>query len=255
MSRAGGRAGHSGVGGRPNPYELVFGHELFEEERFPDIAEEARGRGADVSDPEAFLMLASVGALVRALMPEEVRAERGAAGERGEVLRRYGRLLFHAFRHWQEGRPVVGLEEPVARALAEDPAPGAPWRLSTPAPAGYFQLPVNLFWARVGADAPAEPVDGFFWSGSAEAPPARLHVLLALGVRSGRPGFGTLEAAGDTEEAPGGHWADIDARPGGRDFETVLPGGELDRLYSITSAAEVLKLASRAFRHLERRDG
>ena len=82
-----------------------------------------------------------------------------------------------------------------------------------------------------------------------EEAPAELHVLIALGVRPDRPGFSVVPASGVLDREP--HWAEIDAREQGADFETTLPGGELDRLYSIENAAELLKLTSLCFWELD----
>jgi hypothetical protein len=72
-------------------------------------------------------------------------------------------------------------------------------------------------------------------------------------VRADRPGFSVVSASGVTDDEP--HWADLDARPDGQDFATTLPGGELDRLYSIETAGELLRLASLCFHQLDRDRG
>jgi hypothetical protein len=58
-----------------------------------------------------------------------------------------------------------------------------------------------------------------------------------------------VPVTGTTDTLP--HWADADARPDGVDFETTLPGGEQDRLYSLETPAEMLKLVSRVFWHVD----
>lgn len=252
---------------RLHPYDLVFSPSLFEEERFPGIQEEIERRGAAGGDPDAFLLLASVGALLRGVMPEE-QVPREV---RGEMLRRYGRLLFHAYHFWRAGKNTVELDDASARRLVEETPRVGLWRLRAPVRAGYLRLPRHVFWARVEEGATAEAVDGFFWflssiperaedtppespTGEAAAeeptgatPPPRLHLLLVLGLRPDRPGFGSIDVSRDVAEAPEGHWAGIDARPGGEDFANVLPGGELDRLHAVTTENEALKLACLAF--------
>jgi hypothetical protein len=100
------------------------------------------------------------------------------------------------------------------------------------------------------AGSPAEPVDGFFWTSGDPAVNA-VDVLLALGVREGRPGVTVIELTSGPLP-PEGHWGDIRARAAGADFDSVLPGGE--RLHGLSTAGEVLKLVSRLFwRH--RADG
>lgn len=233
------------TGSALHPYDLVFSPSLFEEERFPGIAEEAEARGAAARDPDAFLMLASVGALLRALMPEDA-APRDV---RAEMLRVYGRLLFHAWHYWREGKRTLALEEPEARALVEGEPATEEWRFAAPGPAGYLRLPRNLFWGRVEEGATPEAVDGLFWTlapPAEEADPGRLHLLLVLGLRPDRPGFGSIDVSGAADS----RWVEADARPGGEDFANVLPGGELEGLHALTTEAEALKLACLALGEL-----
>ncbi len=141
------------------------------------------------------------------------------------------------------GRPVHLVDVHVARFLVGGP-PTAEAVGDPPTPAGYAQLPRHLFWVGGGGgDDAAEPVDGFFWTVSGDG---TLHLLLATGIREGRPGLGVVPLP----EAP---WAEADTwmaasvREAGDDFATTLPGGELEGLYSLTAAGEVLKLAARLF--------
>jgi hypothetical protein len=230
--------------GRPDPYDLVFGVEAMDDRLFPPIAEEAGARGLTLDDPDRFLFLTSVGHLLQAIAgPAESPNE---AGQAGELMKQHGRLLFHAFHFWHTGKRIVELDEPQLRRLLDGEVVGGDWTLATPAAAGYVRLPANLVWASPAPGLRPEPADGFFWSFDSPA----LHLLMALGVRPDRPGFSVVTTTGMTDTEP--HWGDVDARPGGRDFATTLPGGELDRLYSVETAAELLKLASLCFRELER---
>lgn len=252
---------------RRTPYELIFGAGAFEEEHFPAIRAEAQERGVDATDPERFVMLASVGALLR-----ELPAEGGAA-----ALHELGLLLFHGYHFWRFGRVVYLVERGLVERLAAQPPVVGEWELTPPHPAGYLQLPRNLVWARIGESAPAEPVDGLFWTMAGgddpAAPPyARLDALLALGLRSDRPGLSVVPVGAPLPDGPG-HWADmrareratgeaeatgaseatgatgaIDAVPAA-DFANVLPGGELGGLLSLVNEAEVLKLISLLFWH------
>jgi hypothetical protein len=43
------------------------------------------------------------------------------------------------------------------------------------------------------------------------------------------------------------------ARADGTDFDNILPGGDIDGLFGLTSAAEAVKLAALCLRWLERR--
>jgi hypothetical protein len=257
-------------GPRPDPYDLVFGAEGLDDRLFPPIAEEAAARGIPLDDPDRFLFLTSVGHLLRAIAgPPEPAAEGGDPGAgSGETMKQHGRLLYHAFRFWRGGKHRVAMDEASLRRLLDgEPGNGerepGEWALAAPAPAGYLRLPPNLVWAAPAPGLRPEPAAGVFWTlddttaGSGSSSDAAggggvptLHLLMALGVRADRPGFSVVMASGVADTEP--HWADVDGRPGGRDFDTTLPGGELDRLYSVETTTELLKLASLCFRELER---
>lgn len=227
---------------RLTPYELVFGQGDFEERHFPAIRDEARERDVDLADPERFLMLGSVGALLQELVPDDAD---------GEAFRETGILLFHAFQFWRFDRRLYVLSDEVARQLTGEPQHVGEWELTPPYPAGYLQLPRHLFWARVAEEAAAEPVDGFFWSMVGEGDPAippyrRVDALLALGVRPGRPGFTAVEVSAEPR-GEAGHWADLDARDEGEDFSNILPGGEAKGFRALVTDAEALKLLSLCF--------
>jgi hypothetical protein len=227
---------------RPTPYDLIFGAPSFDETHFELLREQTDARPAPTATE--LYMQSGAGTLLRELLPDD-----DTAGHRERVAQ-MSALMFHAFRFWRHGKRVYEMTDAAMGAILLDRTePVGEWRFRAPAPAGYVQLPRNLFWARVAADAAAEPVDGWFWS----APTAeegvrgeRLDLLLALGVRPRRPGVSLvdvgMEASGELT-----HWADVDARPGGTDFENVLPGGELQGYRSLTTHAEVLKLASLCF--------
>lgn len=240
---------------RQDPYTLVFGAESMDERLFPPIAEEAEARDQPLDDPDRFLFLSSVGKLLQAIAGSEPYEEGASPGEgEKEALRQYGRLLFHAFHFWRDRRTRVALDEEKLRWLLNEVTSVGDWTLRPPARSGYLRLPRNLVWAAPAPELQPEPADGFFWMlAEPEGEPRRLHVLLALGVRPDRAGFSVVSATGVLDDEP--HWAELDARPGGTDFETTLPGGELDELYSIQSAGEVLKLASLAFWELDPASG
>lgn len=238
---------------RETPYDIVFrrGRLDFEGERFARVRAEAEERGVPLDDPERFVMLGSVGALMREMVLDEAAAD--DAGEiwqalPPEAVAQVGALLFHAFRFSEGGARVFTIDEATARALAATPATAmSTGAVRAPADTGYVQLPRNLFWARANDAGPAEPLDGFFWTIG-----RRFDVLLALGVRPRRPGFTAIPVGVDLD-APGGaaSWADAKARAEGEDFANFLPGGEIDRLLGITSAAEALRLAALCLRWLD----
>lgn len=222
---------------RPSPFELGLPDGEFAAERFEQITHEAHERGVGDDDPESFLLLGQVGRTV-----QDLRG--GEGGE--EALRSFGAFIFQAYHFDRAGRPLFRLEKTAARYLVEsNPAPEG-WDRSLPEPAGYLQLPIHLFWTRPVEDGPAEPVDGLFWSRTAGE---GLALLLIAGIRDDRAGFSVVPTPSvplrDAEE-----WIARDAREDGEDFETTLPGGELDRLYSIETTGELLKLAARTFAYV-----
>jgi hypothetical protein len=230
---------------RVTPWDIIFGGPAFDLSAFELIREQVEARPARTTT-ELF-MLPAAGTLLRDVLPED---EPGTAHR--EVVRQVTALLFHAFRYWLHGRRVWELTEATTRALLlpQASADGSP--VAPPAPAGYVQLPRNLLWARVAEDAAPEPVDGFFWSAPADAEgagPPRLDLLLALGVRAGRPGVSVVEVSVEAADALQ-QWADVEARPGGTDFDNMLPGGELQGYHALITRTEVLKLAARCFRRI-----
>lgn len=244
---------------RLTPYELVFGAEAIDDRLFPPIAEEAEARDMSLDDPDRFLFLSSVGRLLQSVAGGGERVGEGQAESQGEgraegrneEIRQYGRLLYQAFHLWEARKPLLLLTVNATRWLVDDVTTVGDWRLRPPAPSGYVQLPRQLFWAAPARGMTPEPVDGFFWTfvPGGDDSPDTLHVLLALGLRPDRPGFSIVPATGRLDTVD--HWAEIDGRPDGTDFETTLPGGEQDRLYSLETPAEILKLASRVFWHVD----
>ena len=212
------------------------------EPRHPQAPEEASGGGRPTDTGPAGLEEPDVGA--------QGSGGGGGTGPSDDALTQYGRLLYHAFHYWREQKPTRRVDEDGLRWLLDEVTSVGDWTLNTPTGSGYLQLPRNVVWAEPAPGLTPEPVDGFFWRYTEpEDEPAHLHVLLVLGVRPDRAGFSVVPATGvlDTER----HWAEVDARPDGTDFETKLPGGDMDALYSVENAAEVLKLASLCFWKLD----
>ena len=227
---------------RETPYDIVFRRGRVDfERRFDEVRAEAEQRGVPLDDPERFIMLGSVGALLREMVLDEATADE--AGELwlalpAHAIAQAGALLYHAYRFQAAGGQLLALDETTTRALLDPAATSAPAPNALPE-AGYVQLPRNLIWARAQDDAAAEPLDGFFFAAG-----RRFDLLLALGVRPRRPGFTAIPLACDARELEG--FAHTSARESGTDFANILPGGEIDRLFGLTSAAEALKLAARA---------
>jgi hypothetical protein len=214
---------------RLTPFEIAFP----DRGRLARLAEaatdEAYARGVDPSSLDGFVGLAAVGQFLAELHGEAPRAS----------LVEYGSLVFHAVHFLREGTPLFLLERGAARSLVES-APGA--APSPPARAGYLQLPQHLFWTRIEGTSP-ESVDGIFWTVSSDD---RLHVLPVTGVRPDRLGFGTL-AVPYAPLAHAADWVAAHMRESSDDFASDLPGAQLDRLYAITAAGEILKLMARFF--------
>lgn len=234
---------------RVTPWDIIFGGPGFDEATFHLIREQVEARPA--ATPVEFFMLPAAGTLLKDLMPED-----SDASAHRELVDQVTALLFQCFRFWLHGRQTWEFTGAAAATVLSEAGPAAAsadeGRVEAPAPAGYVQLPRNLLWARVADDAAPEPVDGFFFSApeaSEGAAAGRLDLLLALGVRPGRPGISTVDVSIEGDDMLQ-HWAGVDARPGGTDFENVLPGGELQGYHSLTTRAEVLKLAARCFRLL-----
>lgn len=228
---------------RPTPYALVFDAPAFQDDFFPRIAADEQQFGA-VTDTTSFLRLDSAQELLEAVLPEEATGPaaapgRAPSGASAFVVDRYAALLFVAFRYWQAGRPLHAFDETVVRSLLAAPPAVHGWTLADSPASGYVQLPRNIVWSLVDEGEPPEPVDGFFWARTADAP-ATLIVVLALGVRAGRPGFSVLDASAPIP--PAGHFADADGRTD--DFVNFLPGGELQQLHGVRTPAEALRMAS-----------
>ena len=219
---------------RFTPYELAFPDSAALEALLIDIDEEAAHRGADPSDPDAFIMMGAVGAFVRDIQGPDAPPE---------TIHQYGALVFHAVHFTRSRCPVYVLGTHAARYLVEGAPEGAP---TPPTPSGYLQLPQHLFWTSDLDEGSHESIDGIFWTVSEHE---RLHALLVTGVRPDRPGFGTVPVP----EAPLGEapsWLDAAVRAHGADFTSALPRGELDGLYSVEAAGEVLKLLARFFAYV-----
>lgn len=224
---------------RITPYELALPDPDFAEEAFGRIRDAVDERSVARDDPGRFVAVPEVAEILEELKDPREDAEDG---------HQHGLLLYHAFHFREAGRPLYLLGTHAARYLVEsDPVPEDDEPVAPPEPAGYVQLPRNLFWTRPGGDRPPEPVDGFFWTRTGED---RLAVIVVAGIREDRPGLSVVPLP-PVPLADSPEWLRVRVREEGRDFESTLPGGEIDRLYSLEAMGEVLKLVARIFRHLE----
>jgi len=218
---------------RITPFELILPDPDRADEWVAAVEEEATGRGIELSEPTSLMTLGSVAAFLSRI-----------EGEGGEAApHSYGLLAYHAVHFVRAGRPLYLLGTHAARYLVGGaPATADGATLQPPRSAGYLQLPRHLFWLEDGSETP-DSVDGLFWHST---PGGELHVLVASAVR--RDGDGVSVASlprAPLADAP--TWLSMDIRGDGSDFSTRMPGSELDGLYGLASAGEVLKLLVRFF--------
>lgn len=236
---------------RVTPFERAFPDDDTAEERMDRIRRDGQdeGMGEALEDPGRFLSLPAVAEVVHGIRDP-------SAG--GEEVHKHGIFLYHAFHFHQAGQPLIFLDTGAARYLVET-GPGREDGESEddgdeelvvrlPALAGYLQLPRQLFWMEPVGEGTPEPVDGIFW---ASPDGERLSLLVIGGMRDDRPGFSVVPLP-PVPLSDAGTWLRTPVRETGADFETSLPGGELERLYSFETTGEVLKLVARAFRHVGR---
>lgn len=245
LSRDGGASAHNTP--RLTPYELVFGGPDFAGHIFPLLREDARLLGLDPLEPVEFQRIPALPGVLNDLVPPEATAE---------TLEQYTSLLFHAFNFWLAGERIYLVESAVARYLVEAAPTLGGWELALPAPSVYLQFPANLFWGSITPESTPEPVDGIFVASGTGTdglgkPFRRVDLLVVLGIRRERAGFSIIPFT--TEAGPGiaAAWAEAAGREKGSDFENVLPGGEIDGLYSILTAVEVLKLMGRVLWYID----
>ena len=234
------RAADAAGAARLTPYELAFLEGDFETRVFPMIQDEADGRGEDPARRERFVFLGTGGDAIRDIVPPEAPAE---------MLEEYRALFYHAFNFWRFGRRLYVLDAAVARYLVEGAPQLEEWEFAAPYDSLYIQLPPNLFWASIGTDVPPEPVDGFFVTLSRERDPLGIpftdvQALMVLGIHRLRAGFSVVPFETEVGDGIPPVWAEP-GRDQGRDFENVLPGGDMAGLYSILTTAEALKLVAR----------
>jgi hypothetical protein len=223
---------------RVTPYEVAFPDPARLDALAAAVDEEGKQRGADPAELDRFLALTAVGDFLAELHGEEIPRV---------ALLEHGTLAFQVLHFRRAGTPVLLLSAQAVRHIVAAPAGGLP---QPPSAAGYLQLPQHLFWVSGERTAP-ESVDGAFWTVAARE---RLHVLPVTGMRPDRPGFGTLTVP-DAPLAHAADWLHATGREGGGDFESDLPGAQLDRLYAIRSVGEILKLMARSFAYVAERPG
>jgi hypothetical protein len=161
----------------------------------------------------------------------------GDAADIPEIGEEYLRLLFAAYRYWNGGSITRELEGD-AEELPSPPLDEQALRQfieSVPA-ASYFRLPQHRFWGQVSADAPHEPMDGFFLVTAGRRGLEWLIVAI-LGFRPDRGGFSQVSVTALAHDL-------LTARSLRQPaFAPVMDGGDLAGFRSVTSVGELLLLA------------
>lgn len=229
---------------RLTPYELIL--LPLERERFPEIRAEAEQRGVDTRRRDQFVLLGHVGATLDDIVPEDAPPD---------TLEEYAELLYHGFQFWTFGRRLYVLDDAIARRLTTPSFAMRSWHIAGP-PSAYVQLPYQRLWARVEADAPFEPVDGFFLvvddTHASPAPGIHLRIQLVLGVRADRPGVSLISYRTDLDVASGALRAVHPTREEGEAFDNAIPGGERMGYRALATVAELEALALRTLYVLDR---
>lgn len=218
---------------RVTPLEMLFSSPDATRDFLAGVAEEAEGRGALPELPHSFVTMATTSDFISSVAGE---------GASDAEIQRVSALAYHVVNfHRLDGR-FYFLDTAASRYLTG----GAPAAVAPlPARAGYAQLPQHLFWLENGDSAP-ESVDGFFWTVTGDGV---LHSLVVTNVRPDGTGAGVVPLP-EAPAASSAEWLDVEARGDGNDFATAIPGGDLDRLYGLSSSGEVLKLLARLFAYL-----
>lgn len=223
---------------RITPYELFLPTEEFAEDWFPKIREEAEGRAGGLESPESFVLLGEAALALREIRTEE---------DPPEMIHQYGALLFHAFHFFESGKPLYLLDTSVVRFLVERGPEAGEWDPSLPGKAGYLQFPHHLVWTSGEGEEAPESLDGIFW---ASPDGDNLDLLIVMGMRKDRPGLAVVPLP-TLPLLAASPWASMEVREEGPDFESSLPGAELEGLFTVASGAEALKLLMRIFWYLD----
>lgn len=229
---------------RITPYEALLPET--DASTWPAIRAEAEQRGVDTRRRDRFVLLGTVGAFLRDLMPDDAPAD---------AVDQYAELLYHAYHFWHFGRRLYVL---TSGALDRLTSPGysiGGWELAAP-PACYVQFPAQAVWARVAPEAPFEPVDGCFIAieDAAIVSPAGAHLraLLVLGFRPERPGVSLVPHHTDLDPTEAAARADHPWREDAAPFANAIPGGERRGFHALTTTSELEAIVLRVLHELDR---
>lgn len=229
---------------RFTPYELIL--LPLERTRFPEIRAEAEQREVDTRRRDQFVLLGHVGATLDEIVPDD--APPGA-------LEEYAELVYHGYQFWTFGRRLYVVDDATTERLTSPAFAMREWEIAGP-PAAYVQLPYQKVWGRVDAEAPYEPIDGFFVvvDETAPAPDAGIHLRLqlVLGLRAERPGVSLISYRTDLDARAGALRAVRPTREDGAAFDNAIPGGERKGYRTLATVGELEALALRTLFILDR---
>ena len=229
---------------RITPYEALL--QPLETVAWPQIQDEAAARGTDTRRRDAFVLLGTVGATLRDVIPDDAPVD---------AVEEYAELIYHAYQFWSFGKRLYALDRSALEQLIAPEYSLGEWLLAGP-PSCYVQLPAQRVWARVTADAPFEPVDGCFVvvDDTAPAPEsgAHLRALLVLGLRPERPGISLVSYRTDLDPGRAAEHAEHPWREDATPFANAIPGGERQALHAITTTSELEGIVLRVLHYLDR---
>lgn len=224
------------TGDRSHPFDLMFGG--FRAEQFPAI----RTALAGSSDVDSFVLAAPALELLRELRPDEGL---------GDGVDDFVALVHAAYLYWRDGEVTHSLDHEATRALTRPhPARSAGPAGSSPvehqssgaerplAPLGvtgtrYVQVAPHIIWGQLDADAPFEPLDGWFSRMLADG---TLYLVSCFGVHEQRPGVSVVVVHGPRPV--------VAARADGSSaFAPTMPGGDAAGLHAVSAPEELLHLA------------
>ncbi len=229
---------------RLTPYELIL--LPLEATRFPEIRAEAEHRQVDTRRRDQFVLLGHVGATLDEIVPDDAPPD---------AMEEYAELLYHGFQFWTFGRRLYVLGDGITERLTSPTFAMRDWEIAGP-PSAYVQLPYQKAWGRVDAEAPYEPIDGFFLvvDETAPAPDAGIHLRLqlVLGLRAERPGVSLISYRTDLDAHAGALRAVRPTRDEGAAFSNAIPGGERKGYRTLATVGELEALALRTLFVLDR---
>jgi hypothetical protein len=209
------------TGARALPWTKLV--EAIGDARFGEIRADLAARGTADLDRDAFVLNGVVAALLREMVPGDAPAEAVTA---------YGALLHSIYCCWARDWPLAMVDADTLRSsvLALRSSPFALRAVL----AVYIQLPPRLVWAEPAPGAAHEPLDGILLL----VHEGRAMALAVLGFHELREGFTTME--GELRlPAP----APAPRPDGAAPFASVLPGGDLAKLFSVVDTHELVGLA------------